>query len=420
MSDRVDPDRPDPEPIGGGRPLPLAGVVVLDLGQIYQGPYAGLLLALAGARVIKVEQRHGEPLRARGPSLPYAMLNSAKEVVTVDLKQPDGVDLVHRLAARADVVLVNYAPGVPERLGIGYHDLRTVNPGLIFAHATGFGLDHGADRADPGDPVDQGAAIPAMDLTVQAHMGVMDVTGFPDQGPVKSGAAFIDFLGGTHLYGAIVTALYDRERTGQGRLVEVSMADATYFTLCSNLGNWHRRGEAPRTGNRHAALGVAPYGVYRCTDGHVALNAVTDGHWRSILAVMGRADLIGDERYATNRDRVAVMDTVDELIETWTTTQPAAQAAAALQAAHVPAAAARSVAQVVDDPHQHARGALRWVDHPELGSVPLPHSPIRYEGSELLPLDPSRPVGADNDRVYAELVGLDPGQLADLRRRQVI
>ena len=142
------------------RPLPLDGVVVLDLGQIYQGPYAGFLLAMAGARVIKVEQRGGEPLRGRGPSLPFAMLNSSKEAVTVDLKQPEGVALLHRLAESADVVLVNFAPGVPERLGIGFEDLHRTNPRLIFAHATGFGLD--------GE-----SSVPAMDITVQAHTGAL-------------------------------------------------------------------------------------------------------------------------------------------------------------------------------------------------------------------------------------------------------
>ncbi|MEL7208791.1 MAG: CoA transferase, partial [Actinomycetota bacterium] len=168
---------------GGERPLPLDGVVVLDLGQIYQGPYAGFMLAMSGARVIKIEQPQGEPLRARGPSLPYAMLNSGKETVSLDLKRPAGRELFHRLVTAADVVLVNYAPGVPERLGIGYRQLVEVNKRIIFAHACGFGLD--GERG----------SVPAMDITVQADMGVMSVTGHPEDEPVKAGVAFIDFLG---------------------------------------------------------------------------------------------------------------------------------------------------------------------------------------------------------------------------------
>jgi len=389
------------------RDLPLAGLTVLDLGQIYQGPYAGFMLAMAGARVIKVEQRRGEPLRARGPSLPYAMLNSSKEVITLDLKRPEGVALFHRLVAVADVVLVNYAPGVPERLGIGFDELSKVNPRLVYAHASGFGLD-------------AGDATPAMDITVQAHTGVMSVTGFPDQGPVKAGVAFIDFLGGTHLYGAITTALFERERTGRGRSVEVAMADATYMTLTSNLGSWQRDGTASRTGNKHAALGVAPYDVYRCVDGHVALIAVTNRHWRSVLEVIGQSDLVADERLADNAGRAANMAEVDDLVEGWTRSRRRDDVVAALQAAHVPAAAVRDVDEVVRDEAQHRRGALQWIDHPELGTVPLPHSPIRWHGSELRSLEPSHPIGADNESVYGELLGLDVDELAALSGDKII
>ena len=389
------------------RPLPLDGVVVLDLGQIYQGPYAGFLLAMAGARVIKVEQRRGEPLRGRGPSLPFAMLNSSKEAVTVDLKKPEGVELVHELAAVADVVLVNYAPGVPERLGIGYADLSKVNERLVFAHATGFGLD--------GD-----ASVPAMDITVQAHTGAMSVTGFPGEGPVKAGVAYVDFLGGTHLYGAITTALFEVARTGRGRSVEISMADAAYMPLTTNLGGWYQTGETPRRGNKHAALGVAPYDVYPCADGHVALIVVSNRHWRSVLEVIGRADLIDDPRYRGNQGRVDHMNEVDRLVGDWTATRDRDDVVAALQGAHVPAAAVRVVDEVVRDEVQHRRGALEWVDHPELGVVPLPNSPIRWHESELRPIVASRELGADNVAVYGELVGLSPGEVADLAAREII
>ncbi len=392
---------------GGVRPLPLDGIVVLDLGQIYQGPYAGFLLAMAGARVIKVEQRRGEPLRGRGKSLPFAMLNSSKEAITLDLKSPDGVALLKRLVTQADVMLVNYAPGVPERLGISFDDLVEHNPKLVYAHACGFGLD-------------AEASVPAMDVTVQAHTGAMSVTGFPDQGPVRAGVAYIDFLGGTHLYGAITTALFEVARTGRGRSVEISMADAAYLPLSTNLDGWFRHGETTRQGNKHASLGVAPYDVYPCADGHVALIAVTNRHWRSILEVIGRGDLVDDPRYRANNDRVERMAEVDSLIESWSSSRPRDEVTAALQQAHVPAAAVRIVDEVVRDEAQHRRGALQWIDHPELGEVPLPHSPIRWHGSELRALDPSPALGADNATVYGELVGLGADEIADLEARSII
>lgn len=389
------------------RPLPLDGVTVLDLGHIYQGPYAALLLALAGARVVKVEPPGGEGLRTRDVGLPFAMLNSNKESIGIDLKQPTGVDAFHRLVAGVDVVVMNFAPGVPERLGIGADDLLVTNPRLIVAHASGFGV-----RNPDGSIVD--TSIPAMDITIQAHAGAMAITGNDGDPPLKSGAAFVDFLGGTHLYGAVTTALYERERTGLGRSVEVSMVDAAYFTLTTALAQWERTGAAPRTGNRHIGRYLSPYNVYPCADGHVAVIAINNRHWRGVLTAIGRTDLLGDERYRGFQGRADRIPEVDELVTSWTSTRPKGEAAAALQAEHVPAAAVRVVEEIVDDADLHDRGSLRWMDHPEAGRQPIPHSPIRWHGSELLALDPSPVLGADTERVLAELGGLTHGEIAAL------
>ena len=390
------------------RSLPLTGITVLDLGQIYQGPYAGFLLSMAGARVIKIEQTQGEPLRARGDSISYAALNSSKEAITLDLKSGDGREMFLGLAQKADVVLVNYAPGVPEKLGIDAETLWKVNPALVFAHASGFGLS-GPD-----------AAQTAMDITVQAHMGPMSVTGHPDQPPVKAGVAFIDFLGGAHLYGAIVTALLEAQRTGKGRLVETSMAEAAYHTLCSNMLSWHQTGVAPRTGNKHAAMGVAPYDAYKCSDGHVALISVTNKHWRAVLEVIGRTDLLEEPKFRHNTDRAEHMAEVDQLVEQWTASRPRHDVASPLSQAGVPVAIVRDIDEVVNDSHLIERQFLQWVDHETLGKIPLPHSPLRFHGSPLRDLEIFHPVGADNEAIYAEFLGLDPGEVEDRRSRGVI
>lgn len=392
---------------GGARPLPLEGITVLDLGHIYQGPYASLLLALAGARVIKVEPPGGEGLRSRGVSLPFAMLNSNKESITLDLKLAATVEAFHRLVAEVDVVVMNFAPGVPERLGIGAEDLLASNPRLVVAHASGFGV-----RNPDGTMVD--TSIPAMDITIQAHAGAMAITGNDGDPPLKSGAAFVDFLGGTHLYGAITTALFERERTGRGRSVEVSMVDAAYFTLTTALAQWEKTGEAPRTGNRHIGRYLSPYNVYRCSDGHVALIAISNRHWRGVLEAMGRTDLAADERYRGFEGRAERIPEIDELIEAWSSTRPKAEVAQALQAAHVPAAAVRVVEEIVDDPDLHARGSLQWMEHPEAGRQPIPHSPIRWHGSELLALEPSPVLGADNESVLTDLAGFTAEEVSAL------
>ena len=390
------------------RGLPLEGITVLDLGQIYQGPYAGFLLSMAGARVIKIEQTRGEPLRARGDSISYASLNSSKEAITLDLKSDEGKSMFMGLAKKSDVVLVNYAPGVPEKLGIDASSLWEVNPRLVFAHASGFGLS-GPD-----------AQQTAMDITVQAHMGPLSVTGHTDQDPVKAGVAFIDFLGGAHLYGAIVTALLDVERTGEGRLVETSMAEAAYHTLCSNLLSWHQTGTATRTGNKHAALGVAPYDVYQCLDGHVALISVTNKHWRAVLEVIERTDLFEDARFRHNTDRAQHMQDVDDLVKGWTCSRPRSEVAERMSKAGVPIAIVRTVDEVVNDAHLIEREFLQWVTHDTLGDIPLPHSPLRFHGSRLRELEVFHPVGADNEAIYQEFLGLTPDEINQRRDRNVI
>ena len=390
------------------RPLPLDGVVVLDLGQIYQGPYAGLLLSYSGARVIKVEHPRGEALRGHSHQLPYAMLNSAKEAVSLNLKTPRGRELFIELAGNADAVLCNFAPGVPERLGIDAETLWQTNPKLVFAQASGYGLD-GPD-----------AQRTAMDVTVQAHMGVMSINGFADRPPVKSGATFIDFLGGTHLYGAVVTALFEAQRTGRGRLVSTSMAEAAYYTLTTSLQAWQMHGATGRMGNRNAAMSVSPSNVYPCSDGHIALIAAMNSHWRSVLDVIGRTDLLGDERLRSNAGRCQHMDEVDELVSGWTSGRTRAEAAAAFGAAGVPVAEVREVTDVVHDEHMSERGFLQWTELEGLGEIPLPHSPMRWHGSDMRDLEPYRPVGADNEAVYGEFCGLGADDLAGLAADGVI
>ena len=374
------------------RPLPLAGVVVLDLGQIYQGPYAGFLLAQSGARVIKVEPPNGETARQRGPNLAFAMMNAGKECVTIDLKSDEGMAQFKALVATADVVLMNFAADVPERMGISYEVLSAINPRLVYAHACGFGV-----RDLNGEITD--SAIPAMDLTVQAHSGAMSTTGLEGQAPLKSGTAYIDFLGGTHLYGAITTALFEVERTGRGRSVEVAMADAAYFPLATPLNHWQQTGTTMRNGNRHAGLSMAPYNVYECSDGHLAIICVANRHWRSLVAAIGRDDLLDDERLRGHPGRSKHMEEVDAIVTSWTSQLGKFEAAALLQQAHVPAAAVRTVAEIVTDEHQIERQAIQWVSHPDLGEIPLHASPIRWHDSELVELVSNRPLGADNDAI---------------------
>ncbi len=393
---------------------PLEGITVIDLSHVYNGPYATFLMAMAGANVIKVEPFQGEHLRSRGDmggaALPFAMLNSNKQPVTLNLKTEKGRELLKELVSRADILVENFAPGVMDRLGLGAAELHKINPRLIYGSSSGYGKD-GPYRD-----------YPAMDLVMQAMCGVIDSTGFADQPPVKSGAALCDFMAGIHLYAAIMTALYERERTGKGRVVAVSMQDATYASLASNLGMLHARGKAApaRTGNRHGGLGVAPYNVYATSDGYVVLNAPGDHHFQAILEVMGRSELKDDARFLTRTSRVQNVEAVDELIEHWTRTLAKNEVAQRMLAAKVPCAPVRQLLEVMHDENMHARGSLQWIDHPELGRVVLPHSPLVFEGAERKPILPSLPLGASNEAVFGEWLGHSAQELAAYKAEGVI
>lgn len=396
------------------RGYPLSGITVLDLSHVYNGPYATFLMAMAGADVIKIEPFQGEHLRSRGDmggaALPFAMLNSNKKPVTLNLKSEKGCELLREMVARADILVENFAPGVMDRLGVGAADLHKINPQLIYGSSSGYG------KSGPYRD------YPAMDLVMQAMCGIINSTGFPDQPPVKSGAAVCDFSAGIHLYGAIMTALYERERTGKGRVVEVAMQDAIYASLASNYGMVHARGAAApdRTGNRHGGLGIAPYNVYASRDGYVVLNCPGDHHFRAVLDVMGRPELKVDPRFLTRSTRVAHFAAVDELIEGWTKTLTKDEIAQRMLAAKVPCAPVRNLMEVMHDENMHARGSLQWIDHPELGRVVLPHTPLIFEGTDRRPIEPSLPLGASNDAVFGAWLGHSEEELAAYRAEGVI
>jgi len=379
--------------------LPLAGIVVVDLSQIYNGPYATFMLAAAGATVIKVEPPGGEPLRRRGvvggAALPFAMLNGCKQCIVLDLKTEAGREALLGLVDQADILVENFAPGTMDRLGVGCAMLQARNPRLIYAASSGFGSD-GPYRA-----------YPAMDLTIQAMSGVMSTTGFPDRPPVKAGPALCDFFAGTHLYGAITTALFERERHGVARRVEVSMQDAVYASLSSSLGmQWGSQGAAepppPRTGNRHGGLAESPYNVYPTSDGWIAIICVGDAHWRALVGVMGRPELLDDPRFGSLKLRVAAMDAVDEIVAGFTKGHAKQTLFETLMQARVPCAPVRDLPEVMSDVNMHARGSLQYQDHPEFGRIVVLHSPMRFEGAALRVLEPSRALGADTEAVLKE------------------
>jgi crotonobetainyl-CoA:carnitine CoA-transferase CaiB-like acyl-CoA transferase len=294
-------------------------------------------------------------------------------------------------------------------LGVGWSRLREINPRLIYATGTGFGIS-GPDRDNL-----------AMDMTIQAASGIMSVTGFPDGPPVKAGPTLVDFMGGIHLYAGIVTALYDRDRSGIGRLVEVAMQETVYPTLAASYDYFYRTGEIPpRTGNRQSGLNSAPYNVFATADGHVAIHVVTEAHWQNLLKAMGREDLIGDPRFATNAARVAHIDETDAVVEDWTHTLPKMEVFARTKSYRIPCAPVRTAPEVMNDPHMHERGMLERIDHPELGEIVVPTTPLRLHGTDKVEAGPSPTIGQHNTEIYGGWLGLPAAEVAELKDSGVI
>ncbi|MBE9372896.1 CoA transferase [Saccharopolyspora sp. HNM0983] len=387
-------------------------LLVIELAHIYNGPYCGLMFAHLGADVVKVEPLSGERLRgrARGDADPqeFIMLNSNKKSVALDLKSKEGHEALLGLVDAADVLIENYSPGALERMGLAPEVLLERNPRLIVASGKGYGSS---------GPY---AAMPAMDLTVQAMSGTIATSGLSDGPPVKAGPAFTDLSGGIHLFGAAMAALYERERTGHGRLVEVSMHDTIYPMLTSALSglyNYPDRDLPERTGNRHSGLAMAPYNVYEAADGWLAIITTADEHWTGLCRALDLEPLLEDPRFATKHLRADHMEDLDAAISAVTATLTRDAIVERLEAHRVPCAPVKGLREVDNDPHLIARGMIRYIDHPNNGRVPTVGNPLRVSPEVgTAPLTHAPTIGQDQAEVLGRILGMSAEAAERLRK----
>jgi CoA:oxalate CoA-transferase len=395
---------------------PLDDIRVLDLTHFYNGPYGTLMLSYLGADVIKIEPPgHGEGMRAlyRAPgreiSIGFAILNVNKRSVTLNLKSDEGRELFKRMVARADVVAENFAYGAMEGFGLGYEVLRAINPRIIYATGKGYGLS-GPYRD-----------LPAFDPVVQAMSGVLSTTGEADGPPMKAGPAVVDMLGGIHFAAAILAALRNRDRTGEGMLVEVALQDAIVPTLTTHIGAYYGMGiTETRNGNRSPGGVIVPYNVYPANDGYVLILAADNHRWRRLCELIERPELAEDARFATLKARAANVDEVDEIIAVWTRRHSREALMTALNATDVFCGIVKELPEVMTDPHLHARGMLREIDDPRLGRITVWTSPLRMNAEAPVPQSMAPALGADSDEFLRTELGLDASAIASLRERKVI
>ncbi len=373
------------------RARPLQGVRVLDLTRVLSGPYCTALLADLGAEVIKIEGERGDDYRHIGPfiddeSVLFAALNRGKSSIVLDLKSAFGADAVRRLAEEVDVLVENFRPGVMDRLGLGWEALSEINPRLIYVAISGFG------RSGPN------SGQPAYDLIVQALSGIMDATGDPDGSPTMIGEPIGDVAAGLFAAWGISTALFDRERSGRGRLVDVAMFDSLLAMMPTLSARHLAAGEAPRrVGNRHPLS--APFGVYAARDGHFAVAVLNEALFSRFATALGRPDIVDDPRFASDSLRRANEPALADIIEGWAGERSAGEAVVTLTDAGLPAATIRSVSEAWQS--EQARARQLWGDSDDGRGVRLPQQPVHFSGAPRSGLRPAPRLGADGARVLA-------------------
>ena len=379
---------------------PLHGVRVLDFTRVLSGPYCTALLADLGADVVKVESPDGDEYRHIGPfrdgeSALFQLVNRNKQGIAVDLKTAAGLALVTRLAARADVVIENFRPGVAGRLGIGYETLAVRNPKLIYASISGFG------QAGPD------AGLPAFDLVAQAMSGLMAMTGEPGGPPTKVGESIGDLAAGLFCSWAILAALYERTSTGRGRQIDVGMVDSLVALLPTAVAQWMFGSQPPRrTGNRHPLS--TPFGAYPARDAHVVICVLNASQFAGLAACIGAPELASDARFATDELRTAHERELAAYITAWLAPLPADGALARLQSAGVPASLIAEPAAVFAGDYVRERGLLSQLSHPRLGTIPALEQPVHFSGVARGGQRPAPDLGEHQDVVIARWLDADP------------
>lgn len=409
-------------------PRPLDGVTVLDMTVALAGPFATLLLAGLGARVIKIENpAAGDTSRSNPPYLgkngatltreneddiSISALNRLRNKlgITLNLKAPEAREVFADLVKSADVVVENFSRGTLERLGVGYAYAREINPRIIYCSITGFG-----GAGDPGSGK-------AMDAMIQALSGVMLTSGKPDDPPVRVGVPFADLCAPLFAVIGVLAALHQVQATGTGQHVDVSMLGAlTTMVACESFDILERCGVPLRTGQTMPRL--APFGVYPTQDGFIAVCAPTDLFAQSLFAAMGRPELSTDERFGTRDLRVKNSDELDALVERFTRSMTTAQAIAKLDSAGVPSAEVRHPDAAMRDPRVVARRETVPLPHPKYGDVGDVYGmgmPIHFSGATAEFDRPAPALGEHNEAVYGGILGYSPEKIEALRSRKVI
>lgn len=399
------------QPAAGGKGqndlLALTGVQVLDLTHIGAGPLATSMLGDMGATVIKVETRHGDPTRQYDDVFPgadssyFLGINRSKRSVTLDLKTPGGLEVLHKLAKRSDVVVENYRPGALRKLGLDYPGMARLSPNIIYCSIAAFGTT---------GPY---AARPGMDILVQGMGGLMGLTGEPGRSPVKIGAPVADFIGSyLALYG-VTLALLAREKYGFGQLVEISLLDGQIATLANYLTGFHATGKPDGpSGGQHPQ--IVPYQVFGASDGYLIVACLTEGFWRNLCPAIGRPELVDDPRFATNKVRTKNRDVLIQILAAVFEQKTRAEWTELLAAGDVPCGPVNTLAETFVDPQVLHNAMVQEIAHTKAGRIKVPGVAVKLSRTPGRISAPPPMLGEHTDEVLTEL-GYSPGAIEKLR-----
>lgn len=402
-----------PENADAAPPGVLEGLRVIDFSRHMAGPYGTMFLSDYGADIVKVESLPaGDPTRSMGTAYVedvaglFLMWNRGKRSVAVDLRSEEGLRVVRRLVADADVLVENYRPGVADRIGIGWEEMRAVNPRLIYCSVAAFGQT-GPLRDYPGtDPV------------VQAVSGVMSVTGEADGDPVLVGIPIADFTAAMALVQAVLLGVIARERTGRGQYIDVPMMGALAYGLTTRLASYWYGGDEPRrNGSAHSV--VAPYQVYRAADGEFVAGAWAEDAWPRFCKAIERADLIDDPRFARNTDRVAHLDELNALLGEIFAQRTVAEWQERFHEERALFGPVLSVSEVMDHPQMRALGLVQTLEHPTIGPMKIITSPVTMSDTPGRATLPPPLLGQHTRDVLTE-VGFSPEEISRLATTGVI
>lgn len=394
---------------------PLRGIRVLDLSRVLAGPFCAMNLADLGAEVIKIEvPGRGDDSRGFAPRIPnsndsgyYYSVNRGKSSVTIDLRTPEGAEILLDLARHCDVMVENFSPGTMDRFQLGWDRLRQANPRLILCSISGFGQT---------GPM---AAAPAYDIVAQALGGTMSITGAPGGEPTRCGVSIGDLAAALYGVIAILAALRERDLTGAGRHLDIAMLDCQVAWLEDALARYSATGKVPGPiGSRHPS--ITPFQHFRAADGYFVAGCGNESIWQRFCDAIGMSDLQRDPRFLTNADRTANHGALDPILQRHFETNPRAYWLERLEIANVPCAPIATVAEVSVNPHLEQRQMLLHATHPQFDGLIVPGSPLKTAGVNSSPDTRSPDLGEHTDSVLGSLLGYDAARLALLRSKSII